>query len=105
MLVFPEGQSTQLMGLGWLEGSVWGLCLVVQLLPYKKEICNSILNWQHRKHWKVEPILCRPRLEGGPRQVKCTLSTHLCSPDTKHTTNYKVPPVWECGKTEACQEC
>lgn len=44
----PEGQSTRLMGLGWLEGSVWGLCLAVQLLPSEQETCNSVLNWQHK---------------------------------------------------------
>lgn len=82
----PEGQSTWLMGLGWLEGSVWGLCLAVQLLPSEQETCNSVLNWQHRKHWKVGPVLCRPRLEGGPRQMEGILSTHLCSPDTKLQT-------------------
>lgn len=77
---------------------MWGLCLVVQLLPSETEVCNAILTWQHRKHWKVKPVLCRPR------QVKDILSTHLCS-QTQNTTNYKAPPVWECGKTEACQEC
>lgn len=76
------------MGLGWLEGSVWGLRLVVQLFPSKQEMCNSVLNWHHRKHWKVQLLLCRPRLEGRPRQVEGTLSTHLCSPtqNTLQTT-------------------
>lgn len=90
----PEGQSTRLMGLGWLEGSVWGLCLAVQLLPSEQETCNSVLNWQHRKHWKVGPVLCRPRLEGGPRQMEGILSTHLCSPDTKH---YKLQSATSVG--------
>lgn len=50
------------------------------------ETCNSILNGQHRKHWKVEPVLCRCRLKGRRRQVEGAplYPGCLCSPDIKH---------------------